>query len=93
MALSTRRLLYFSCARWERFCKVVHLAKSTPPSLIAEGFRYFDNDVHHCFALCTGVDSSNSAWEQPQLSLSLTLVSMNIRAILSSWMIISFSQC
>ena len=27
------------------FCKLVHLARSTPPSLIAEGLEYFDNDV------------------------------------------------
>ena len=24
------------------FCKMVHLARSTPPSLVAEGFRYFE---------------------------------------------------
>ncbi|KAL5509541.1 hypothetical protein EMCRGX_G004932 [Ephydatia muelleri] len=53
------------------FCKMVHLARSTPPSLVAEGFRYFDNDVHHCFASCTGVDTSDDAWEQAQLSLRL----------------------
>ena len=52
------------------FCKMVHLARSTPPSLVAEGFRYFDNDVCHCFASCTGVDTSDDAWEQAQLSLS-----------------------
>ena len=52
------------------FCKMVHLARSTPPTLVAEGFKYFDNDVRHCFALCTGVDTSDDAWEQAQLSLS-----------------------
>ncbi|KAL5484316.1 hypothetical protein EMCRGX_G020790 [Ephydatia muelleri] len=52
------------------FCKMVHLARSTPPSLVAEGFRYFDNDIRHCFASCTGVDTSDDAWEQAQLSLS-----------------------
>eukprot|EP00731_Ephydatia_muelleri_P001545 Em0001g1545a len=52
------------------FSKMVHLARSTPPSLVAEGFRYFDNDVRHCFASCTGVDTSDDAWEQAQLSLS-----------------------
>ena len=50
------------------FCKMVHLERSTPPSLVAEGFRYFDNDVRHCFASCTGVDTSDDAWEQAQLS-------------------------
>ena len=37
---------------------------------MAEGFKYFDNDVRHCFALCTGVDTTNSSWEQAQLILS-----------------------
>ena len=48
----------------------MHLARSTPPSLIAEGLEYFDNDVRHCFALATAVDTTNSAWKQAQLSLS-----------------------
>ena len=52
------------------FCKLVHLARSTPPSLIAEGLEYFDNDVRHCFALSTAVDTTNNAWKQAQLSLS-----------------------
>ena len=47
---------------------IVHLARSTHPSLVAEG--YLDCDVRHCFALCTGVDTTNSSWEQAQLSLS-----------------------
>ena len=52
-------------------CKLVHLARSTPPSLIAEGLEYyFDNDVRHCFALSTAVDTTNNAWKQAQLSLS-----------------------
>ena len=38
--------------------------------LVAEEFKNFDNDVRHCFALCTGVDTTNSSWEQAQLSLS-----------------------
>ena len=51
------------------FCKLVHMARSTP-SLVVESFMYFDLDVCHCFALCIGVDTSNSAWKQDQLSLS-----------------------
>ena len=38
--------------------------------MIAEGLEYFDNDVRHCFALSTAVDTTNSAWKQAQLSLS-----------------------
>eukprot|EP00731_Ephydatia_muelleri_P035490 Em0128g7a len=52
------------------FCKLDALGKIHTPSLVAEGFKYFDNDVRHCFALCTGVDTSDDAWEQAQLSLS-----------------------
>ena len=48
----------------------MHLARSTPPSLISEGLEYFDNDVRHCFALSTAVDTTNNAWKQAQLSLS-----------------------
>ena len=49
------------------FCRLVHLARSTPPSLIVDGL---DNDVRHCFAECTMVDTSDAAWQQAQLSLS-----------------------
>ena len=52
------------------FCKLVHLARSTSPSLITKGLEYFNNDVCHCFALSTAVDTTNSAWKQAQLSLS-----------------------
>ena len=60
-------LLLHQCGH---FCKLVHLARTTPPSLVAKGFKYFDNDVRYCFVLCAGVDTTNSAWEQAQLSLS-----------------------
>ena len=74
LALWTPKSLYSSCANafFFVFCKLVHLAISIPPSLVAEGFKYFDNDVCYCFALstCTGVDTITSAWEQAQLSLS-----------------------
>eukprot|EP00731_Ephydatia_muelleri_P033608 Em0033g24a len=59
------------------FCKLVHLARSTPPSLIAEGLEYFDNDVRHCFALSTAVDTTNSAWKQAQLSLSTGVLGLS----------------
>ena len=49
---------------------LIHLARSTPPSLITESPKYFDNDVCHCFVLTTAVDRANSAWQQAQLSLS-----------------------
>eukprot|EP00731_Ephydatia_muelleri_P018161 Em0011g201a len=47
------------------FCKLVHLARSTPPSLVAEALSFFDSD---CFTECTSVDVSDIAWHQAQLS-------------------------
>ena len=42
----------------------VVLARSSPPSLIVDGLALFDNDVRHCFAECTMVDTSDAAWQQ-----------------------------
>ena len=32
------------------FGKMVHLARSTPPSLMADALQMIDNDIHHAFA-------------------------------------------
>ena len=60
-------LLLRQCAA---FCKLVHLARSTPPSYIADGLALFDKDVHQCFSECTALDTSDIDWMQAQLSLS-----------------------
>ena len=52
------------------FCKLVHLARSTPPSYIADGLALFDKDVRQCFSECTALDTSDIDWMQAQLSLS-----------------------
>ena len=53
------------------FCKMVHLARSTPPSLLAEALSIFDlEDIYRCFTECTSVDISDVAWQQAQLSPS-----------------------
>ena len=52
------------------FCKLVHLSRSTPPSLVADALRLYDDDVHQCFTECTSVDTPDHAWQQAQLSLS-----------------------
>ena len=52
------------------FCKLVHLARSTPPSLVAEALSFFDSDICRCFTECTSVDVSDIAWHQAQLSPS-----------------------
>ena len=49
------------------FCKLVHLARSTPPSLVAE-LSFFDSDIRRCFTECTSMDVSDIAWHQAQLS-------------------------
>ena len=51
-------------------CKLVHLARSTPPSLVAKALSLFDSDIRRCFTECTSVDVSDVAWHQAQLSLS-----------------------
>ena len=53
-----------------RVCKLVHLARSTPPSLSSQALSLFDNDIRRVFSECTGVDTSDTAWKQAQLSLS-----------------------
>ena len=46
---------------------MVHLARSTPPSVMADALQMYDNDIHHAFAECTAF---GYAWQQAQLSLS-----------------------
>ena len=60
-------LLLRSCGS---FCKLVHLARSTPPSLVAEALSLFDSDIRRCFTECTSVDVPDVAWHQAQLSPS-----------------------
>ena len=52
------------------FCRLIHLARTIPPSLAGDAFSLFDDEVRQCFAECTVVDTSDSAWQQAQLSLS-----------------------
>ncbi|KAL5457740.1 hypothetical protein EMCRGX_G035030 [Ephydatia muelleri] len=51
------------------FCKLAHIARTTPPHLILSSMEKFDIDVHRSFAECTGCDVPDSAWRQAQLSL------------------------
>ena len=60
-------LLLRQCAA---FCKLVHLARSTPPSYVADGLALFDKDVRQCFSKCTALDTSDIDWMQAQLSVS-----------------------
>ena len=40
------------------FCKMVHLARSTPPYLMADALQMFDNDIYDAFAECTALGIS-----------------------------------
>ena len=51
-------------------CKVVHLAGSTPPDVMASAMQMYDNDGHRAFTECTAVDAFGEAWQQAQLSLN-----------------------
>lgn len=52
------------------FCKLVHLARTTPPSLSYDSLQFFDEQVRHCFSSCLAVDIPDVHWQQAQLSLS-----------------------
>ena len=52
------------------FCKLVHLARSTPPAFVPEGLTLFDAEVRRHFCDCVAIDPSDSEWLQVQLSLS-----------------------
>ena len=58
------------------FCKLVHLALSTPPALVSEGLALFDAEVCRHFCDCSAIDTSDSEWLQVQLSLSRGGVSL-----------------
>eukprot|EP00731_Ephydatia_muelleri_P016405 Em0009g829a len=60
-------LLLRQCAS---FCKLVHVARSTPPSLVSEGLAFYDGEVRCHFSDCVGIDASDAVWQQVQLSLS-----------------------
>lgn len=52
------------------FCRMVHLARSTPSSVAADSLKILDCAVRSCFLKCLSVDLSEVAWSQSQLSLT-----------------------
>ena len=52
------------------FCKLVHLARATPLTLTSKVFALIDDDIRMTFCRCIGVDMSDTAWQQAQLSPS-----------------------
>ena len=51
-------------------CKLVHLARTTPPSLSYDSLQLFDEELRRCFSTCIAVDISDNHWQQAQVSLS-----------------------
>ena len=51
------------------YCKLVHLARTTPPSLSCESLKFFDEEVRRCFSTCIAADIPDDHWKQAQLSL------------------------
>ena len=49
------------------FCRMVHIAKVTPPSLASDALSYFDVEVKQCFAMCSAINVTDDAWSQAQL--------------------------
>ena len=52
------------------FCWLVHLTRTTPPSLSGAALQLYDQDVRRYFSSCTAVDTSDAAWRQAILGLS-----------------------
>eukprot|EP00731_Ephydatia_muelleri_P013116 Em0007g426a len=53
------------------YCKLVHLARATPPSHCADYLKLFDEEVRLCFTTCIAVDVPDLSWQQAQPSPSL----------------------
>ncbi|KAL5484658.1 hypothetical protein EMCRGX_G021194 [Ephydatia muelleri] len=51
------------------FCKLVHISRTTPPSLSSEALHAFDGETRSCFSACLAADVTDAAWQQAQLSL------------------------
>ena len=61
-------------AKMLRMCggctKLVHGARSTPPSLALDELHAFDQQVRHTFTESQAIHTTDSSWKQAQLSLS-----------------------
>ena len=45
-----------------RFCKHVHLSRTTPPSLCSDFLKFCDDEVRSCLSSCLVVDIPNPNW-------------------------------
>eukprot|EP00731_Ephydatia_muelleri_P010167 Em0005g753a len=53
----------------QKFCRLIHLARTIPPSLAGDALSLFDDEAQQCFAVCTAVGTPDFMWQQAQLSL------------------------
>ena len=76
------------------YCRLVHLARNTPPLLVNVALALFDDGVQQCFSECTAVDASAATWQHAQLSLGLGLRSLRFHspaAYIASYLSSGFS--
>ena len=66
------------------FCKLVHISRTTPPSLSSEALHAFDGETRSCFSACLAADVKDAAWQQAQLSLSFGGLGLRSLALHSS---------
>ncbi|KAL5509719.1 hypothetical protein EMCRGX_G005137 [Ephydatia muelleri] len=72
------------CASLRGFCKLVHISRTTPPSLSSEALRAFDGETRSCFSACLAADVTDAAWRQAQLILSFGGLGLRSLALHSS---------
>ena len=53
------------------YCKLVHLARTTPANLCEDSLKFFDEEVRLCFSSCVAIDVPDTQWQQAQLSPKL----------------------
>eukprot|EP00731_Ephydatia_muelleri_P021465 Em0014g56a len=53
------------------YCKLVHLARTTPINLCEDSLKFFDEEVRLCFSSCVAIDVPDPQWQQAQLSPKL----------------------
>ena len=53
------------------YCKLVHLARTTPTNLCEDSLKFFDEEVRLCFSSCVEIHVPDPQWQQAQLSPKL----------------------
>ena len=71
-ALENPQLALALLRKCAAFCKMTHISRVTPPTLIKSSLSEFDDSIHHCFTECLALNlpPQSSGWKQACLSLS-----------------------